>query len=341
MRGKNNIEKGDAPCHIGVDSLGSEAPPNKLLEAILSFSEELDPNVHLTLFGTSELFEKMRSPRPNILFHRVGNVITMDEAPLTAIRRKRDSSLCTGIRMLKEGHLQAFISSGNTGALIASAKIELPELPHVDRPALMTLLPTKKNEVAVLDVGANTSYKARHLIQFASMGAAYQKSRGVKIPKVGLLNIGSEAKKGTPEHQLAYNQLYELCQKKNSSFSFAGNIEGRDVFHGDIDVLVTDGFTGNVFLKTAEGIAAVILEELQSPATTEGCTPHLKGILAEMRQRLHYAEYPGALLCGVEGIVIKCHGNSNPQSMIRSITTATRLVRHSFLDRVIEELKKI
>lgn len=323
--------RGQSSIHIGVDLLGSEVPSNKLLESIFSFAEELDPKVHLTLFGTPELFDAMHASRANILLHSVKEVIAMDEDPLKAIRRKRDSSLCLGIRMLKEGHLQAFISSGNTGALMASAKIELPALPHVDRPALMTLLPTQKDEVAVLDVGANTSYNASHLMQFASMGVAYQKSRGVQTPRVGLLNIGSEAKKGTPEHQQAYNELQLLAQKKNASFSFAGNIEGRDVFHGDIDVLVTDGFTGNVFLKTAEGISAVILEELQSLASEE-CSPHLKGVLAEMRQRLHYAEYPGAILCGVQGIVIKCHGNSSPQSVTRSITIAARLVQHSFLE---------
>ena len=142
----------------------------------------------------------------------------MEEAPLTAIRRKRDSSLCTGIRMLKEGELQAFISAGNTGALMACAKISLPALPHVDRLALLTLLPARLSEIAVLDVGANTSYKAKHLLQFAAMGIAYQRSRGVKMPKVGLLNIGSEAKKGTPELQETYNQLLSDSKKKSSSF---------------------------------------------------------------------------------------------------------------------------
>ncbi|MBS0605238.1 MAG: phosphate acyltransferase PlsX [Verrucomicrobia bacterium] len=339
MRGKSNIGKGVAPCHIGVDLLGSDIPPNELFEAVLSYSKELKPSVHLTLFGTSSLFGKMRPPGSNILLHVVKDVITMDDAPLTAIRRKRDSSLCTGIRMLKEGHLQAFISAGNTGALMACAKIDLPDLPHVERPALMTLLPTRLNEIAVLDVGANTSYKASQLVQFAAMGVAYQKSRGIKVPRVGLLNIGSEAKKGTPELQLAYNQLLTASQKKAPSFTFSGNIEGRDVFHGKIDVLVTDGFTGNVFLKTAEGIAAVILEELQN-SPIEECSPHMKGILGEMRQRLHYAEYPGAILCGIDGIVIKCHGNSSPQSLVRSIATASRLVQHSFLDQVKKELKK-
>jgi glycerol-3-phosphate acyltransferase PlsX len=339
MRGKNKTGKGVAPCPIGVDLLGSDIPPKELLDALLHFCGEHLSSVHLTLFGTSALFAEMQISRSNVLLHPVKDMITMDDAPLTAIRRKRDSSLCTGVRMLKEGHLQAFISAGNTGALIGCAKIELPALPHVERPALMTLLPAKESEIAVLDIGANTTYKAKHLIQFAAMGVAYQKSRGIKTPKVGLLNIGSEAKKGTQELQLAYKQLLCLSKKKAPSFLFAGNIEGHEVFKGKIDVLVTDGFTGNVFLKTAEGIASVILEELQSlpiKAPSSQCNT----LLAAMQQRLRYAEYPGAVLCGIDKIVIKCHGNSSPKSMIRSITTASRLIQHAFLDQVREELKK-
>lgn len=336
MRRQN---KTGASCHIGIDLPGSDIPPQELFEAILSFAEELTPSTHLTLFGPRSLFKGKRPPVDRVLFHPVREVITMDDPPLTAIRKKRESSLCTGIRMLKEGHLQAFISAGNTGALIACAKIELPELSNVERPALMTLLPTRKNEIAVLDVGANTTCKSHHLIQFAAMGIACQKSRGIQKPRVGLLNIGSEAKKGTPELQLAWERLWAAGTKKNSSFTFSGNIEGRDAFHGDIDVLVTDGFTGNVFLKTAEGIAAVILEQLES-SPLEECSPHMKGILSEMRHRLNYAEYPGAVLCGIDGIVIKCHGSAGPQSFTRSITTASRLIHHSFLEKVTKELEK-
>lgn len=339
MRGQSKIKTEFASCHIGIDLMGSDLSPSQLLQSILSFSKELESPVRLTLFGTSDLFENVRPPAEHIIFHSVQEVIAMDDPPLSAIRRKKNSSICLGIRMLKQRHLDAFISAGNTGALMACAKIELPELPGIERPALMTLLPTRLSELAVLDVGANTSYKAHHLVQFASIGVAYQISRGITLPKVGLLNIGSEAKKGTPELQLAYDQLLAASREPGASFTFSGNIEGRDVFHGDIDVLVTDGFTGNVFLKTAEGIAGVILEGLED-ASIEDCSSHLKGILGAMRQRLHYAEYPGAILCGIDGIVIKCHGNSSPQSLIQSITTASRLIQHAFLQKVKEQLKK-
>jgi glycerol-3-phosphate acyltransferase PlsX len=335
MRGKNKHPIA-LPCHIGIDLLGSDIPPDELFEAILLFCKELKPSVTLTLFGTHELFGKTRVPAANVFFHPVTEVITMEDAPLAAIRRKKNSSLCIGMRLLKEGFLHAFVSAGNTGALMGCARLQLRTLLHVERPALLTLLPTRQKEVAVLDVGANASYKAKHLIQFAAMGVAYQRSRGVNIPIVGLLNIGSEAKKGTPELQKVYNQLLVGSKKASSSYTFAGNIEGRNVFHGDIDVLVTDGFTGNVFLKTAEGIAGLILEELEH--SFESCSHSIQGILGELKHKLHYAEYSGALLCGIDRIVIKCHGNASPQSFIRSITMASRLVQHSFIEQVKNEL---
>ena len=334
MRGQST--KRQAPCQVGIDLMGSDIPPLELLKAVLNHARELPSNVHICLFGIDKLKGRVPREAKNVKFIPFKQVIYMDDDPLVAIRRKKESTMCTGIRMLKEGAIQAFISAGNTGALMACAKLSLPDLPNVERPALLTLIPSQSNEIAVLDVGANTTYKAKHLIQFAAMGIAYQRSRGIAKPKVGLLNIGSEAKKGTPELQEAYNYLFKSSKK--AGFTFAGNVEGRDVFHKDLDVLVTDGFTGNVFLKTAEGIATVILEELEK-TSAEGCSDTLKTLLSTMRHRMHYAEYPGALLCGIDGIVIKCHGNASPESVARSITSAARLIEHDFLNRVRQELK--
>ncbi len=333
MHGKNN--QNALNCPIGVDLMGSDTPPEELLREILPYAQTLPEHVTLHLFGSHSLFLDHLSPPEHLVFHETEDPITMDDDPLQAIRFKKKSSLCTGIQMLKEGSLRAFISAGNTGALMACAKVRLPMLPGIDRPALLTLLPTRQNEIAVLDVGANTNFKAEHLLQFAAMGIAYQKNRGVEHPRVGLLNIGSEEKKGTPELREAYALLGSLNREGNTHF--VGNIEARDVFQGEIDVLVTDGFTGNVFLKTAEGIAAVLLDQLEETAQEE-CSPHLKGVLAEMRHRLHYAEYPGALLCGIDGIVLKCHGNSSPQSLKHTIVSAIRLVEHGFLERIKNQL---
>lgn len=309
--------------------MGSDTQPLELLLAIFQFADQLPPSAHLTLFATVDIFAGRHSPSPNIALHVVQEYISMEEAPLSAIRNKKQSSICVGIKMVKDKKLHAFISAGNTGALMAAAKLSLPMLPGIDRPALLTLLPTCKNEIAVLDVGANTSCKAHHLIEFALIGAAFQKIRGISNPKIGLLNIGSEAKKGTPQLREAYAHLEKMPP---SQLDFAGNIEARDVFQGNIDVLVTDGFTGNIFLKTAEGIAGVVLDQLEETAQEE-CSPHLKGVLAEMRQRLHYAEYPGAILCGIDGIVMKCHGNASAQSLINTIISSIRLVEHRFIDK--------
>jgi glycerol-3-phosphate acyltransferase PlsX len=236
--------------------------------------------------------------------------------------------------MLKSHKIDAFISAGNTGALMAGAKILLPMLEGIERPALLTLLPTKNKPVAVLDVGANVACKPHHLVQFAKMGLAYQKSRGIVCPTVGLLNIGSEKEKGTENVKEAYEALLELNGKETI---FLGNIEGREVFEGKVDVLATDGFTGNIFLKTAEGIAAFILDRLND-AVLSSAAPELKVAVNHLEQLLHYAEYPGAILCGVDGIVVKCHGHSNEHAFINGIKGAIRLVEHKFLEKIKKQL---
>jgi glycerol-3-phosphate acyltransferase PlsX len=192
------------------------------------------------------------------------------------------------------------------------------------------LVPTQRGPIAVLDVGANIQCKADHLVQFAWMGSAYQKTRGIERPSVGLLNVGSEAMKGTSELRLAYQKLQRLCASSDSCFQFAGNIEGKSAFNGDLDVLVTDGFTGNVFLKTAEGLSAFVLDGLN-----KNLPRHILGQMQEelqdLRRRLHYAQYSGALVCGIQGIVIKCHGYSSPEAFRSGIREAIRLARDQFL----------
>lgn len=312
---------------IGIDLLGSDTSPAVLLKSVLELYGNLENKVELTLFGTEEVFSST-TPSNSIKCISVKEYITMEDDPLIALRRKKESSLCIGMQMLHNKELDAFISAGNTGAIMASAVLTLSPLPNIERPALLTVLPTKVKDLAVLDVGANVSFTASQLLQFASMGIAYQKSRGVRKPSVGLLNIGVEAKKGTPELREAYQQL-QLINESNNAF-FIGNIEGRDVFQGNLDVLVTDGFTGNIFLKTAEGIAGTILDQLEEYALEE-CSPGLKEMLSLMRERLYYAEYPGAILCGIDGIVIKCHGNSNATSLIKSVEEAIHLIQNNFL----------
>lgn len=327
MRQKNN------PPRIAIDLLGSDTHPSQLLDPLLSLCAELKERAAFTFFISPELASKIPSSIHKIVCNEV---ITMEDEPLSAVRKKKTSSIVQGMLLLKNGEIDVFISAGNTGALFASSQIFLPLLPGIERAALLTLLPTQNKEVAVIDVGANLSCKAENLVQFALMGIAYQKSRGIELPLVGLLNIGSEPKKGTPELREAYGRLQELA-KKESSFTFAGNVEGRDVFKGDLDLLVTDGFSGNVFLKTAEGLAASVLEFLEKKSVEISSSP-LKAAIGSLRHRLHYAEYPGAILCGIEGIVVKCHGSASAQSMISSVRGAMHLVKHNFLDKIKTEL---
>ncbi len=302
---------------IGVDLMGNENSPKVILDALKEIP--LPAAVHLMPIGTPE-FAKSAKP---FRYIAAPEVIGMEEHPLLALRRKRNASINVGMRLLKEEKLDAFVSAGNTGALVSSAKMVLSMLPGILRPCLLALMPTKKNPVAVLDVGANVQVKAPHLIQFAKVGVTYQKMRGIKNPSVGLLNIGSEALKGTSELRLAYGELQTM-----KSIRFAGNIEGKTVFDGDVDVLVTDGFTGNVFLKTAEGIASLILDRIQVSPTE-----------FKKFQSLHYAEYPGALLAGVRGIVIKCHGYSTPKGFANAVLGAIDLARENFVQKLMNDLQ--
>ncbi|MBS0626127.1 MAG: phosphate acyltransferase PlsX [Verrucomicrobia bacterium] len=301
---------------IGIDIMGSDNAPDALLDAVQAL--QLPDRVELTAVGTPD-YESS-----SLHYVCAQEVIHMDDSPLTAVRKKKNSSLCIGLRLLKEKTIDAFISAGNTGALVSASKVILGNLPKILRPALLALMPTKKKPVAVLDVGANIEAKAAHLLQFAAMGAAYQKARGIQNPIIGLLNIGSEKIKGTSELRRAYEEL------QKGPFHFAGNIEGTSVFNGDVDVLIADGFTGNIFLKTAEGIASLILDRLYThipPLELQKLAPHLN----DLHRSLHYAEYPGALLSGVRGIVIKCHGYSTPRAFANAIPGAAKLVQENFI----------
>jgi len=312
--------------------MGCDTQPINIAQGILQALSDLPFQLNVAFFGTSDVLEQI-SQHPLITLFPAQEVISMDDDPLLAIRRKKNSSLCLAMNMLKDGTLDALISAGNTGALIAAATLSLPKLPGIDRPALLTLLPTKKHPVAVLDVGANPHVKAEYLLQYAAIGLAFQKCRGIEHPTIGLLNIGSEAEKGTPELRNAYKALERLNHLPHARKKFIGNIEGRDVFNGNVDVLVTDGFTGNVFLKTAEGIASFILQEIEAYAG-DSLILHLP----LLRKRLHYAEYPGAVVSGIEGIVIKCHGDGSPNAFCESLKATCRLLEQDFLKRIKVEL---
>lgn len=288
---------------IAVDLMGSDSSPQVLLEAI----HEQEFLADLVLLQTKEF-------------------IAMDENPIMAVRRKKESSMAIGIQMLKEGKVDAFVSAGNTGALMLTAMIALS--PTMERPALLAELPTETGTVATLDVGANLSCKPHHLLQFARFGAQYQKVRHqIGCPKVALLNIGTESEKGTTELRRTYQEILEYAQKNQEEFTFIGNIEGPEVFRGKADVLVTDGFTGNIFLKTAEGVSSFIVSHIEKHFAD-------RIRLGELNTYLHYIDYFGAILAGVHGLIIKVHGYSSPLAFISGIRGAIKLTQEQLAEKI-------
>lgn len=313
---------------IGIDIMGSDNDPAQIL-ASLDFPSSAQ--FSCLAIGTEQY--KDASPIP---YHIAQDFIAMDENPLSALRHKKQASIPLGMKLLKEGAIDALVSAGNTGALVSSAKMTLGTFAPLHRPALLAMIPTKKKPVAVVDVGANIQVKTEHMVHFALIATAYLRARGIENPTIGLLNIGSEPIKGTAESRLTYHALQNL---KNPPFRFVGNIEGKSVFDGDVNGLITDGFTGNVLLKTAEGLVSLMLYRLSSDIPPE-MLEKLTLQLGDLRQHLNYADYPGALLAGVKKIVIKCHGYSTPQTIAKAVAGAADLVSQKFIDAFQEKLNR-
>ncbi|WP_213152071.1 phosphate acyltransferase PlsX [Neochlamydia sp. AcF95] len=335
---------------IGIDLMGSDSSPTIIFDALIQALNQLTPSLRLIALATQSVIDehmaKAKASLPAEKFNRltflpVANFVEMGEDPLVALRQKKRSSTAVGIKLLKKKQIDALVSAGNTGALVASATLSLPKLPGITRPALLAVLPTKNGSLAIVDVGGNVSCKAEHLVKYAYMGAAYQKcTSGIKTPKVGLLNIGSESKKGTSVVRRAYQLLKDVCQRSSEGvpyMEFHGNIEGREVFYGKVDVLVTDGFTGNILVKTSEGLADFIFEYLRE--TQHGYPlSSLHEPLEYLQALFYYAEYQGALLCGVEGLVIKCHGHSNTKAFFNSIRGVSYMIENNLLMQIRDAL---
>ena len=317
---------------VAVDLMGSESPPQAIFEAVQVVNQKLKNEDTLVVIAQHGVVPTLRASIQDshhpIEFITTEEAIEMEEAPLFAVRRKKNSSLAAGMRLLKEKTIDAFVSTGNTGALVASAMLHLPMLPQIERPALMVMMPAEKEQVTVLDVGANIGAKPEHLVSYALLGTLYRRYLlGEKNPTIGLLNIGVEEQKGTKELQDTYRLLQETFGE-----AFLGNIEGREVFQGKVNVLVTDGFTGNVFLKTSEGISTFLAQYLQTHF-------NIPDVVSHLHSQFNYSEHPGALLCGIDGLVIKCHGFSNQNALINGILGAFTLARSPLLSQLKSYLK--
>ncbi|MGH9556803.1 MAG: phosphate acyltransferase PlsX [Terriglobales bacterium] len=329
------------PTVIAVDAMGSDRAPKPEVEgAILALREH---DVRVLLVGQEERLRAELALHPHaahlpIEIVHASEVVGMEEKASKAVRGKRDSSLRVGLRLVREGRAAGFVTAGNTGAAMATAKVVLGGLPGVDRPALAAAMPTETGRAALLlDVGANVDSKPHNLAQFAIMGEIYARTIfGVSRPRVGLLSIGEEEVKG---NELTRETLPLL---KQLPMNFVGNVEGRDLFQGNVDVVVCDGFTGNVALKISEGVGqmvrAMLKESLESTIAAQVGYLLSRRAFAHFKKRLDHSEYGGAPLLGVKGVCIITHGSSNNNAIKNAIRVAAEFVRGGVNDRIEKEI---
>jgi glycerol-3-phosphate acyltransferase PlsX len=325
---------------IALDAVGSDKAPEPEIRGAILACRALPVRVHL-VGPEAELRDQLDEHLENedlpISIHNASERIGMDEKAAHAVRTKKDSSMRVGLKLVREGKAAGFVTAGNTGAAMATAKMVLGALPGVDRPALATPMPTSKgNPCVLLDVGANVDCKAYNLEQFAVMGEMYARSiLKIRQPRVGLLSIGEEETKGNELTHEAFPLLKAL------PINFIGNVEGRDIFNGNVDVIVCDGFVGNVALKTSEGIGRFVRDVLRE-SLTRTVTAQVGALLSrkafnEFRRRLDYTEYGGAPLLGVRGVCIIGHGSSNDNAIYNGIRVAYEFARAGTVAKIEQE----
>ncbi|MDQ6971928.1 MAG: phosphate acyltransferase PlsX, partial [Mariprofundaceae bacterium] len=263
----------------------------------------------------------------------------MCESPATALRRKKDSSIHVGARQVRDGHWDALVSAGNTGALMAISKFILKTLPGVDRPAIASMIPSEGGKTLLLDAGANVDSSSEHLTQFAIMGSCYmQAAEGIDAPRVGVLNIGSEDIKGTDVVKMAGASISEL------DLNYIGNVEGTDLFLDTVDVAVCDGFVGNVALKTMEGVAHFLMANLKRKLTSSLSAKigmlFARSAMKRLKVRIDPSEYNGAPLLGLNGVVVKSHGGANALGFFRAVEVAHREVESELGLRIVDAMNR-
>jgi glycerol-3-phosphate acyltransferase PlsX len=327
---------------IAVDSMGSDNSPYSEIEGTVQAARAY--GVTVVLVGKESLLGPLlKDAGGNGLPVEIRNatqVIAMDEPPTAALRRKKDSSIRIAADLVRQKEASGLVSAGNTGAVMAISKMVFGSVPGVDRPALATILPTLTGHAVLLDVGANVACKPHHLVQFAVMGSLFSKQIiGVETPRVGLMSVGEEESKG--------NELTKEVHKtlKQINLNFIGNVEGRDLYNGRADVIVCDGFTGNVALKTSEGLIEAVLKLLKDELS-RNLQAKLGALLSQqsfkrLKKRLDYSEYGGAPLIGLRGVSIICHGRSSSNAIKNAIRVAKEFAENRVNDKLETELGQI
>ena len=329
---------------IAVDAMGGDHGPQVTVPACLDFLAS-DPIARLLLVGLKEPLERElarhhASDEPRITIVPATEVVGMDEDVRSAIRTKKHSSMRVAIDLVKEGRAQACVSAGNTGALMGTAKFVLKTLPGIDRPAICAVLPTRGGQVYALDLGANADCTHEHLLQFAIMGSTLVKAvEGKANPTVGLLNIGSEEIKGNEVVKKAGELL------RAGPVNFHGNVEGDDIYKGTTDVVVCDGFVGNVALKTSEGLAKMLGDFLKEEYTRNWFSRIAAlvsyPVIKRFRRRVDHRRYNGAALLGLRGIVVKSHGSADRLAFATALQRAAAEASHGLTERIGAEIARL
>jgi glycerol-3-phosphate acyltransferase PlsX len=330
---------------IGVDAMGGDFGPSVVVPGTVMALTEFPGRFRVVLLGDldevqDELARHKARDLPIELVHAPERV-EMDEPPATVFRRKPNSSLAIATQMQKDGRLDGFFSAGSTGAVVAVSLLGLGRLEKLSRPAIATIFPNRGKGCVVLDVGATADCKPQHLVQFASMGSCYAHDvLGLASPRVGLLSIGEEATKGNELTQETHGMLAQQSQ-----LNFIGNVEGRDILRGEVDVVVTDGFTGNVVLKLAESVVGHVVQtfkrEIGRSLRARFGALLLRPAFDRMRRNFDYAEYGGAPLLGVNGVIFIGHGRSSPRAIRSGVLMTARFVEQRVNEHIQELLRSV
>lgn len=324
---------------IAIDAMGGDNAPEEAVGGALAAAQEWNDTV-IVLVGDQARIESVLAGRsaPNLEIRHASEIIAGDEEPVRAVRRKKDASMVVAARMVREGEADAMVSAGNTGALMAAGLLVVGRIEGIDRPALAPLIPSADNVgVLALDLGANMDAKPEHLLQYAIMGGIYRMQvHGMERPRVGLLNVGTEPGKGNELTKAAFELL------ESAPIAFVGNVEARDVLNRACDVLVCDGFAGNIMLKSLEGAAGLIMGELKQEFSRSLLTklaaavmmPGLRGL----KNKMDYKEAGGAPLLGVRGVVIKSHGSSDTRAFKNGVRQAREAVKNQLVRTIADEI---
>lgn len=326
---------------IAVDAMGGDHAPEVIVQGVLQAVVEL--GVDITLIGDRKAIGDQHADelkKAGVRIHHCDEMILMDEPPLKAVRRKKDASIRVAFEMVKKREVDAVVSAGHSGATMAAAILTLGRIDGIERPAFASIYPGEKGDVILIDVGANVDCRPVHLLQFGLMGHVFAKAcNGVADPRIGLMSIGEEGRKGNDQ----VRQANKLFQK--SRLNFVGNIEGRDIFSGEVQVIVCDGFVGNVVLKVMEGmaesLARMVENEVKRSLTKAPAGSFDPGIIERLREKLDYAEYGGAPILGIKGVGIVCHGGSSAKAVKNGIKMALDHVRNNVSDRLAMDIAMI